>query len=80
MKTLKLKAERYQYNYPNGKETGVLGINREDDTEIIVNLDNFIMAVGHWLYFKFTENGYIDMLVDEESLQLVKTALMYSKH
>ena len=80
MRTLRIKTERYQFHYPNGKESGILGLAQEEDTEMIVNLDNFIMAIGHRLYFKVTNDEYIDMFVDEETVHLVKNMIMYSKY
>ena len=77
MKLLNIKAERYQFHYPDGKESGIHGIGK-DGVDIIINVDNFIMAVNNTLYFKMNRDVYISILTDPETANFV-TEMSYIK-
>lgn len=81
MKTMKIKAEQYQFHYNDGKESGVRGLGvGNPPAEIIVNLDNFIMAINRTVYFRISENEYVTIITDEETISVIRNMVMYSTY
>lgn len=78
MQLLQFKIERYQFHYPEGKESAVRGISQEP-TEVIINADNLIMTIGREIYLRVSDTEYVTMLTDSETILTICDAIKYNK-